>query len=272
MASPTEISVQQLSRLIATPDCPLLIDVRMDDDFERDSRLIPGSIRCAFDQITSLLPLIADRNVIVSCQKGLKLSQGSAAILRHHGVKAETLAGGFLAWQAADLPLIPTSQLPQLQRGESSRWVTRQRPKIDRIACPWLIRRFIDPQAEFLFVAPTQVQLVAQHFDAIPFDIEDTFWSHRGELCTFDTLIDEFELHTEALDRLALIVRGADTDSHHLAPEAAGLLAASLGLSRMYKDDLVQLDAGMALYDAFFRWSRDAVDEGHDWPASVKKG
>jgi hypothetical protein len=145
-------------------------------------------------------------------------------------------------------------------------WVTRARPKVDRIACPWLIRRFIDPGAVFLFVAASEVAAVAERFGATPFDIEGVFWSHRGPLCTFDVMLDEFGLHTAALDRLALIIRAADTARMDLAPEAAGLLAASLGLSRMYRDDLKQLDAGMALYDAFYRWARDAVEESHNWP------
>jgi hypothetical protein len=139
---------------------------------------------------------------------------------------------------------------------------------VDRIACPWLIRRFVDPQAVFLFVAASEVPAVAQRFGAAPFDIEgeDVFWSHRGEKCTFDTMVEEFGLATEPLLRLALIVRGADTARPDLAPEAPGLLAASLGLSRMYTDDLEQLEAGMALYDAFYRWCRDATDETHNWP------
>ena len=146
--------------------------------------------------------------------------------------------------------------------------MTRARPKIDRIACPWLIRRFVDPRAVFLFVAPAEVDGVAERFDATPFDIEDVFWSHRGELCTFDVMVEEFGLATEPLLRLATIVRGADTARLDLAPEAPGLLAASLGLSRMYADDLEQLEAGMLLYDAFYRWCRDATDETHNWPAN----
>jgi hypothetical protein len=150
-------------------------------------------------------------------------------------------------------------------------WVTRSRPKIDRIACPWLIRRFIDPRAVFLFVAPAEVQGVAERFGAMPYDIEGVFWSHRDELCTFDILLAEFGLSTPALDRLAMIVRGADTAQPDLAPECAGLLAASLGLSRMYSDDLEQLEAGIALYDAFYRWARDATDEQHNWPTNTGK-
>ena len=152
-----------------------------------------------------------------------------------------------------------------------SLWVTRIRPKIDRIACPWLIRRFVDPHAQFIFVTASAVEAVAEKFNATPFDIEDVFWSHRGEFCTFDTMLEEFCLASEPLNRLATIVRAADTNRHDLAPEAAGLLAASLGLSRMYSDDLEQLDAGMLLYDALFRWCRDATDEGHDWPMTSRR-
>ena len=147
--------------------------------------------------------------------------------------------------------------------------MTRARPKIDRIACPWLIRRFIDSSAVFLFVSPSEVQGVAERFNAAPFDIEGVFWSHRGERCTFDVMVEEFGLATKPLLRLATIVRAADTARLDLAPEAPGLLAASLGLSRTYSDDLEQLQAGLTLYDAFYRWCRDATNETHNWP-SVK--
>ena len=118
----------------------------------------------------------------------------------------------------------------------------------------------------FLFVSPSEVVDAADRFKATPFDIEGVFWSHRGPLCTFDVMVEEFGLRSEALVRLATIVRAADTAALDLAPEAAGLLAASLGLSRMYRDDLPQLDAAMGLYDAFYRWARDATNEPHNWP------
>jgi len=145
--------------------------------------------------------------------------------------------------------------------------VTRARPKVDRIACPWLIKRFVDPSAVFLFVAPSEVAAVAEQFGAVPFDIDGVFWSHRGELCTFDIMLSEFRLENAALARLATIVRGADTARLELAPQAAGLLALSLGLSRLHADDLRQLDAGMGLYDALYLWCRDAVEETHAWPS-----
>ena len=147
-------------------------------------------------------------------------------------------------------------------------WVTRARPKIDRIACPWLIRRFVDPRAVFLFVPPPDVVEVAERFGGAPFDIEDVFWSHRGDTCTFDTMVEEFGLGTPPLLHLATMVRGADTARPELSPQAPGLLAASLGLSRMYANDLEQLEAGMLLYDAFYRWCRDATDETHNWPTN----
>lgn len=268
MPAPTQITVSQLSRLIGLPDAPILVDVCIDEDFALDPRLIPGSFRHPFDDIASLVPQLAGARVVVLCQKGLKLSQGAAAVLRASDISAESLQGGLLDWADAGQPLIPAALLPQRQASGGTRWVTRHRPKIDRIACPWLIRRFIDPRAEFLFVAPSQVLQVAEKFAATPFDIEDVFWSHRGERCTFDTMLDEFSLNVPTLQHLAQIVRAADTNRLDLAPEAAGLLAASLGLSRMFRDDLAQLDAGMLLYDSFFRWARDATDEGHDWPAS----
>jgi hypothetical protein len=166
--------------------------------------------------------------------------------------------------------MVPDVKLPPRDAQGRTVWVTRSRPKIDRIACPWLIRRFVDPHAVFLFVTPSEVTGVAERFGATPFDIEGAgiFWSHRGELCTFDVMVEEFGLATEPLLRLATIVRGADTARLDLAPQAAGLLAASLGLSRMYAEDLVQLEAGMGLYDAFYRWCRDATDETHNWPSA----
>ena len=265
MASPTEISVQQLARLIGTPDCPTIIDVRIDEDFDADPFLVPGAIRHPFTDMQNLASKLQNTKTIIYCQKGFKISQGAAALLRNMGIDAETLEGGQFAWRDAKLPMVNTAKLPpQNEQGETL-WVTRHRPKIDRIACPWLIRRFIDPNAQFMFVSPSQVMNVAEKFNATPFDVEDVEWSHRGDKCTFDTMLEEFGIETDALKRLAVIIRGADTNRHELAPQSAGLLAASLGLSRMYRDDLAQLEAGMALYDAFYRWSRDATTEGHDW-------
>ena len=162
-----------------------------------------------------------------------------------------------------------TDRIPPRDAKGRTVWVTRARPKVDRIACPWLIRRFVDPLAVFLFVAPAEVKMVGERFGATPFDIEDTFWSHRGENCTFDTMLEEFGLATEPLGPACRrSFAGPIRRRLDLAPEAAGLLAASLGLSRMYAEDLEQLDAGMLLYDALYRWCRDATDETHNWPTN----
>ena len=262
MPGPTQISATQLARLIGTADAPTIIDVRIPDDFAAHPHLIPTAIRASHKDIDALVKARTDQKVVVVCQRGLKLSEGAAALLRTYGIAAESLEGGTEAWVAASLPMVRAAALPATKL-----WVTRHRPKIDRIACPWLIRRFIDPTARFLFVSPSEVADVAARFDATPFDIEGVYWSHRGDTCTFDTLITEFNLSTPALDRLATVVRGADTDRHDLAPQAAGLLAISVGLSRMFKDDLEQLAVGITLYDALYRWARDGFDEGHDWPA-----
>src|ERR1700692_2739784 len=270
MSSVNSIVFDKLARLIGTPKCPALLDVRADEAFSADPRLIPGSLRRSPDKTDEWAGEFHGRTVVVICSKGLQVSHGVAARLREAGAFAEVLDGGFGTWAQSGLPLVPVSKLPPRNRQGRTLWVTRERPKIDRIACPWLIRRFVDPAALFLFVAPSEVEGVAGQFGGAPFDIEGVFWSHRGEACTFDVLIEELGLASPALLRLAAIVRGADTARLDLAPEAPGLLAASLGLSRMYADDLEQLEAGVALYDAFYRWSRDATSETHNWPTNKK--
>ena len=144
-------------------------------------------------------------------------------------------------------------------------WITRARPKIDRIACPWLIRRFIDPEAEFLFVPPAEVVPRAEATGAIPFDVEGVELSHDGPLCSFDALHKKYDLTDPALHELAVIVRGADTARPELAPQAAGLLAISLGLSHNVQDDHEQLAHGMVIYDALYAWSKHVRSETHTW-------
>ena len=272
MPAPDAITCEKLSKLIGTPKAPVLLDVRRDALRARDPMALPGAVTVVEQALTlpempNLAAGVRGRAVVVICAEGHRLSQGVAAFLRAAGVQAEYLEGGQAAWAAAKLPLIDTGKIGTRDAQGRSLWVTRSRPKIDRIACPWLIRRFIDPAAQFLFVAPAEVAGVAERWGAVPFDVEGVFWSHRGDLCTFDVLLAEFGLALPALDRLALIVRGADTARLDLAPEAAGLLAASLGLSRMFTEDLAQVEAGISLYDAFYRWARDAADEQHNWPA-----
>jgi rhodanese-related sulfurtransferase len=225
MSSINAISVEQLARLIGTPKCPALIDVRSDEDFAADPRLLPGALRRPHAGLRQWSQELRGRSVIAMCRRGERFSHGVAAWLRHDGAAADVLDGGFEAWKRADLPLVPEARLPRRDAEGRTVWVTRERPKVDRIACPWLIRRFVDPAAIFLFVKPSETLAVA-----------------------------------EQLARL------------DLAPEAPGLLAASLGLSRMYDDDLAQLEAGMGLYDAFYRWCRDATSETHNWPTNKPRG
>ena len=254
------ITVDKLARLVGTPACPFVIQLGGAEG------LIPGAMRGDPDSVPSWGTRLGATAVVVACPDGGSASAGIAAWLRQEGVRAETLDGGISAWREARLPVVDESRLPPRDSDGRTTWVTRARPKVDRIACPWLIRRFVDRSARFLFVAPGEVAGVAERFGATPFDVDGVHWSHRGELCTFDVMVDELGLAGfEALARLAVIVRGADTGRPGLAPQSAGLLAASLGLSRVHADDLEQLEAGMGLYDAFYRWARDAVDEVHDW-------
>ncbi len=145
------------------------------------------------------------------------------------------------------------------------KWITRERPKIDRIACPWLIKNFVDKDAEFIYVAKEQVFEKAKELDAIPYDIPGAEYSHYDDECTFDFIISKHQLNDPALHQLALIVRGADTDCFDLAPQAAGLWAISAGLSYNYKNDLEQLEIGMKLYDALYSWAKYVQTEKHTW-------
>ena len=145
------------------------------------------------------------------------------------------------------------------------KWITRERPKIDRVACPWLIARFIDREAEFLFAPPADVKRLAAELGAIPFDVEGVELSHDGPLCSFDALLAKYRLEDPALAELAVIVRGADTARLDLAPQAAGLLAISLGLSHNFQDDHEQLRHGFVIYDALYAWSRHVRGETHTW-------
>ena len=145
------------------------------------------------------------------------------------------------------------------------RWITRARPKIDRVACPWLISRHIDRHAEFLFADAAQVQRVASETGAVPFDIEGVELSHDGDRCSFDAFLVKYRLEDPVLHELAVIVRGADTARLELAPQCAGLLAISLGLSRLFEDDHEQLVHGFVVYDALYRWLQEGRGEAHSW-------
>jgi hypothetical protein len=164
---------------------------------------------------------------------------------------------------------VSDESMPMRRWGAIMKWITRERPKIDRIACPWLIARHIDPNPEFLFVPSAQVLPMAAQVGATPYDIPGAVLSHRGELCSFDAFLADYALRDPLLEKLAVIVRGADTGRLDIAPQSAGLLAVSLGLSVLYQDDHEMLRHGMTIYDAFFAWLKGASDESHNWqPAS----
>lgn len=145
------------------------------------------------------------------------------------------------------------------------RWITREHPKIDRVACPWLIARFIDKDPEFIFVPAAEVEVRAAAFQATPFDVEGVELTHDGPRCSFDAFLEKYGLENDALRTIATIVRGADTARLDLAPQAAGLLAISLGLSRLFPDDHELLEHGFVVYDALYAWCREAADETHTW-------
>jgi rhodanese-related sulfurtransferase len=263
MPSFNAIAPDKLARLVGTRACPTIIDVR-----SAPGELLPGSILRRADDVAEWARSLAGAPVVVACGNGRELSAGVAALLRCEGIDAEILEDGVEGWRTAGAPLIEAGRLPHRDAGGRTLWVTRARPKVDRIACPWLIRRFVDPDAVFLFVAPAEVAGVAERFEATPFDVEGAAWSDRDGRCTFDALVSELGLGGfPALLGLAEIVRGADTGQLETTPQSPGLLAASLGLSRMHSDDLEQLADGMVLYDALYRWCRDATDETHDAPA-----
>lgn len=238
-AASFSISPQDLCNLIGTDTAPSIIDVRRRDAYESSTGVLPASIwhdPAEAEQWSATLDRA--RPIIVACKAGHELSQMVAAGMRERGYDAKILAGGYAAWSEAGLPLVDKVALMRFAPERPSLWVTRRRPKIDRVACPWLIRRFLDPQARILYVDPPDVPAVARESGAVPFDIEGIELSHEGPRCTFDTMLKIFGLENEpSLARLALIVRGADTARPELAAEAAGLHAVSLGLSVLAGDD-----------------------------------
>jgi hypothetical protein len=224
----------------------------------------------------------APRDVLVYCVYGHNVSEEAAAVLQAAGWQAHTVSGGIeggqngvddvqaiTEWRAR--PPLSFAKRPDwgVTGEQPSRWITRERLKIDRIACPWLIRRFIDTRAEFFYVPTSQVLAQAHALGAVAYDIPGAPVSHVGELCSFDALLQGFDLVDAALDLLATIVRGADTDRLELSPQSPGLLALSLGLSRLHaQDDHAMLEAALPLYDALYAWCRDRVaaqDEAHNW-------
>jgi len=266
------ISPIDLWSLIGSAAAPQIVDVRRRDFYDAAPGLLPTAVwqdAAEVDRWAGALDRA--RPVVVACKAGHEMSQMTTASLRAQGFDARMLVGGYADWSEAGLPLVTKAALDRIAPTRPSVWVTRRRPKIDRVACPWLIRRLLDAQSRILFVDPPEVPNVAREFGAIPFDIEGIELSHEGERCSFDTMLRLFGLESEpGLARLALIVRGADTARPGLAPEAAGLHAISLGLSVLAgDDDHGMLRQGFMVYDALYAWIRFAGDERHNWPAKV---
>jgi rhodanese-related sulfurtransferase len=230
---------------------PLIIDVRRETAFAASDRMMVGSIRRDPAQVEDWAGnLEIGRPIVVYCAHGHEVSQAVAATLAPRGFVARFLEGGLDEWIAQGFRTRPKPPAPTI-------WVTRERPKVDRIACPWLIRRFIDPDARFLYVPAGKVLAVAAETGAVPYDIPDVELGHHGDQCSFDAIIQHYRLDDPGLARLAGIVRGADTGRPDLVPEAAGLVALSLGLSAVFDDDQRQLRHGLVFYDALFAWCRE---------------
>ena len=255
------ISPAALRQSLASSQPPLVIDVRREERFRESPYVIKGALRrdpARIEDWKRTLPAAA--SVVVYCVHGHEVSQNAAKALG-----ARYLEGGIEHWREAG------GALSDKPVNASTRWVTRERPKIDRIACPWLIRRFIDPGAEFLYVPTAQVRTVAKDQQAIAYDIPDVEFSHVGDECSFDAFLAYYRLQDPALEALALIVRGADTNRLELTPQSAGLAALSLGLSRNYADDLEMLAHGMVMYDALYAWCREGKNEVHTWNPALYK-
>ncbi len=237
---------------------PLVVDVRKTPAFRAAPDMIRGALRrdpAAVETWKHALPRGSD--VVVYCVHGHEVSQGVAKALG-----GRYLEGGIEHWDGERAPK-PV--------GAPTRWVTRERPKVDRIACPWLIRRFIDADAEFLYVPKEDVLRAAREQSAIPYDIPDVEFTHVGGHCSFDAFVFRYRLAEPALQELAVIVRGADTNRPDLAPQSAGLVALSLGLSETFPDDHQMLEHGMVMYDALYAWCRSSKTEVHTWnPALIR--
>jgi rhodanese-related sulfurtransferase len=258
--SPRSITLAEVQSAVLESRAPLVIDARSQQEFRGATDMIQGALWRDPERVAEWAgELPRSSHVVVYCADGGETSRGVAQALREHGPSASYLQGGIEAWKAVGGAL---DRKPVLA---NTRWVTRERPKIDRIACPWLLARFVDPEAEFLYVPTKQVLDAAKARDAVPYDIPDVHFSHEGECCSFDAFLKHYHLVDPALERLALIVRGADTARPDLAPQASGLAAISLGLSRKFADDHEMLKHGLVMYDALYAWCKEGQDEVHTW-------
>jgi rhodanese-related sulfurtransferase len=252
--SPASISPHELYSRLGTGVAPVLVDVRRDGDFVA-ANLIVGAIRRSPDEVQvwgKEIPF--QRPVVVYCKQGKDVSQGVCETLCRAGLRASYLEGGIAAWKANGLPVRRKARSHSEQK-----WVTREHPKIDRIAYPWLVSRFVNPVAEFLYVPASEVLTVAKREEATPYDIKNVEFGHQGDRCSFDAIVCAYDIHDPALDHLATIVRGADTSRPDLSPVCEGLLAISYGLSGNFPGDHEMLRHGLIVYDALYTWCRSQV-------------
>lgn len=222
---------------------------------------IDGALRRDPASIADWLPTLPRAgDVVAYCVHGHEVSQHAAKVLREAGFSARFLDGRIEeGWKGGGGAVV------RKPRDSATRWVTRERPKMDRIACHWLVARFVDPGAEFLYLTVSDVMRVAAEREAVPYDVADVAFTHVGDVCSFDAFIRRYRLTASALDPLATIVRGADTGRSDLAPQSAGSLAVSLRLSRNFSDDHAMLKQGMAFYDALYAWCKDGQSEARSW-------
>jgi rhodanese-related sulfurtransferase len=248
---PISVSPSELYARLGTASAPMLVDVRRQEAFNADDELVIGACHRPPEDVSRWLnELPTGRSVVAYRSHGREVSQGVAASLRAAGIKAAYLEGGVSAWTEKKLPT-----RKRLDAGDRN-WVTREHPKIDRIACPWLISRFINPTAKFIYVPADQVSAEAGKIGANPYDIKGAEFGHVGDRCSFDAIVHIFDNKEPALDYLATIVRGADTSRRDLAPQCDGLYAISFGLSANFPDDHEMLRHGLVIYDAFYTWCR----------------
>jgi len=246
------ISPPDLANIVGTAAAPIIVDVRSMIDLAVVDRLIPGAIHRPQDDVEHLYRALPARRPIVVCDlSGNHTSWTVVEALRGFGLDARYLTDGFVGWQERGLPTRRNVNMPL------DKWVTREHPKIDRIACPWLVSRFVNPLGEFIYVPPSDVLAVAKQKGAIPYDIKDVEFGHVGDRCSFDAIMRVLDIKDPALDHLATIVRGADTSRPDLAPQCEGLLAISYGLSANFPDDHEMLRHGMVIYDALYTWCRN---------------
>lgn len=261
--------LETLLRRFGSPAMPALFDVRR---------------RAAYDAAADVLPTAQWRDhrhaaawakeigpgceAVVYCVHGHQVSESAAAVLRAAGVPAYYLDVGIEGWRAANGPLVAKAAVERFRPNGPSQWVTREAPRIDRLACPWFVRRFVDRDARFHYVSPKQVSAVAAETGAVPYDIAEPGieFSHDGPRCSFDAFVKIFGVRDPALDRVAAVIRGADTGHPDLAPQCAGLLAITLGLGAVESDDHALLERAMPLYDGLYGWARFAAGEIHGWP------